>query len=546
MPSFRTVLFQVGMSSLDWAFAGSIIYILLPAIPGFSFLKFLSVFLLAQVAGLASQIPGGLGIFETVTILFVPPDVPRHQLMGSLLVFRGIYYILPLLAAGILFSLLKGFDYEEAIILSVMLIAFLPCHRYFRRKGSFISGRFSAGWISSILLVLLCSIWLGMFSFKHVDYSNDLWWSFTVHGDAPRFMRAMVGVLCTVFIIIIWRFLNPAHPDQLKKDTLDMAIVLPVVRASGSTHASLALLGDKSFLFNRKNDAFIMYGISGRSWIAMGDPIGPKDEWAELIWRFREICDGYNGWPVFYEVRAENLYLYLDIGLSALKIGEEGKVSLQDFSLEGGISKNLRYTVRRIERDGYNFRIIPGEDVLPLLHEFKSISDSWLKNKATREKGFSLGFFDGDYLKNFPAGIIEKEGRIVAFTNIFTGAGKKELSIDLMRYVPEVHNSLMEYMFIKLMLWGREQGYGWFNLGMAPFSGFESRELATLWHRTGALIFRYGEHFYNLQGLRQYKEKFNPVWEPKYLASPGGLFLPRVLANISSLISGNLKGLVAK
>ncbi|MGA1865034.1 MAG: bifunctional lysylphosphatidylglycerol flippase/synthetase MprF [bacterium] len=655
MPSFRTIVIQIVTSSLDWAFAGCIIYILLPAIPGFTFFRFLSVFLIAQVAGLASQIPGGLGIFETVVILFVPPEVPRHQLLGSLLVFRGIYYILPLLtatvllgiqellqrwdavrkfhqafsawitavipiafslttflsgvlllfsgvlpaanwrvtwlkdflplpvmevshflgsimgiillllargisrridsayvltsillAAGILFSLLKGLDYEEAIILSVMLVAFLPCHRYFRRKGSFISGRFSPGWITAILLVLLCSIWLGMFSFKHVDYSHDLWWSFTIHGDAPRFMRAMVGVLCTVFITIVWRLLSPAYPDQMKKDTPDMAMILPVVRASGSTHASLALLGDKSFLFSQKENAFIMYGISGRSWIAMGDPIGSKDEWSELIWRFREICDAYNGWPVFYEVRAENLYLYLDIGLSAVKIGEEGRVYLKDFSLEGGTSKNLRYTARKIEKDGYTFRIISREDVLPLLHEFKSISDSWLNNKATREKGFSLGFFDNEYLKNFPAGIIEKDGRIVAFTNILTGAGKKELSVDLMRYIPGVHNSLMEYMFIRLMLWGREQGYEWFSLGMAPFSGFESRELASLWHRTGALIFRYGEHFYNLQGLRQYKEKFSPVWAPKYLASPGGLFLPRILANISSLISGNLRGLVAK
>jgi phosphatidylglycerol lysyltransferase len=655
IPSFRILIIQIVIASLDWAVAGAVIYMLLPAIPGFSFFKFLSVFLVAQVAGIASQIPGGLGIFETVVILLVPPDIPRHQVIGSLLVFRGIYYILPLIAAtfllgiqellqrwdairrfhqafggwiaavipmafslttflsgmillfsgvlpatkgrimwlkdflplpvmevshflgsiigimllllargllrridsayiltlillgaGILFSLLKGFDYEEAIILSVMLVAFLPCHIYFRRKGSLISGRFSPGWIAAVILVLLSSIWLGLFSFKHVNYSHDLWWSFTIHGDAPRFMRAMVGVLCTVIIFVVWRFLNPAYRGPLKKDLPDMDRIRPVVRASDSTYACLALLGDKSFLFNKNDSAFIMYGVAGRSWIAMGDPIGPKDEWPELIWRFREISDQYNGWPVFYEVRAENLYFYLDIGLSVVKIGEEGRVSLRDFSLEGGANKNLRYTARKLEKEGYGFRIIPQEDIHSFLGEFKLISDAWLKNKSTREKGFSLGFFDEDYLRNFPAGVIEKGGEIVAFTNILAAADKKELSIDLMRYNPEVHNSLMEFIFIKLMSWGREQGYEYFNLGMAPFSGFEKREFAPLWHRTGALIFRYGEHFYNLQGLRQYKEKFNPLWEPKYVASPGGLFLPRILANISSLISGSLKGLIAK
>ena len=78
----------------------------------------------------------------------------------------------------------------------------------------------------------------------------------------------------------------------------------------------------------------------------------------------------------------------------------------------------------------------------------------------------------------------------------------------------------MDYLFVELMLWGEAEGYRWFNLGMAPLAGLEDRALAPLWNRLGALLFRHGEHFYNFQGLRQYKEKFDPVWEPRYLASP--------------------------
>jgi phosphatidylglycerol lysyltransferase len=81
---------------------------------------------------------------------------------------------------------------------------------------------------------------------------------------------------------------------------------------------------------------------------------------------------------------------------------------------------------------------------------------------------------------------------------------------------------------------------------MAPFSGFQERELAPLWNRVGALVFRYGEHFYNFQGLRQYKEKFRPVWTPRYLAAPGGLALPRVLANIAALVSRGITGVVTR
>jgi len=105
---------------------------------------------------------------------------------------------------------------------------------------------------------------------------------------------------------------------------------------------------------------------------------------------------------------------------------------------------------------------------------------------------------------------------------------------------------LMDYLFLELMLYGKEQGYRWFNLGMAPFAGLERRTIAPLWSRLGSLVFRHGEHFYNFQGLRQYKDKFEPVWEPRYLACPGGLTLPRVLGDIAALIGRGFRGVVAK
>jgi phosphatidylglycerol lysyltransferase len=57
-------------------------------------------------------------------------------------------------------------------------------------------------------------------------------------------------------------------------------------------------------------------------------------------------------------------------------------------------------------------------------------------------------------------------------------------------------------------------------------------------------VYRHGEHFYNFQGLRQYKEKFDPVWTPRYLASPGGLALPAVLVDVAALMAGGLFGIV--
>ena len=62
--------------------------------------------------------------------------------------------------------------------------------------------------------------------------------------------------------------------------------------------------------------------------------------------------------------------------------------------------------------------------------------------------------------------------------------------------------------------------------------------MASFWNRVGAFLYEHGEPVYNFQGLRAYKDKFNPIWEPHYLAYPGGLHLPRIMADVSALIAG--------
>jgi phosphatidylglycerol lysyltransferase len=655
LPSPSLLLSQITVASVDWALAGMVLYALLSPITGLSYPGFVGLYLLAQLAGLVSQVPGGLGVFETVILLLLSPYLPPSQALGSLLAYRGIYYIFPLLAAttslgvqealrkkvavqrvfqtfgqwgsvlvpqilafttfvggaimlfsgatpavsgrlawlkdfiplpvieishflgslvggwllllarglqrridaayiltalllagGIVFSLLKGADYEEAIILSVMLGALLPCRRHFYRSASLFGESFNPGWIAGIAAVVLCSLWLGLFSYKHVEFSGDLWWQFTVAGNAPRFLRATVGAVAVMLFFALARMLSASQPmlSGMKQEDLERASA--IVRNSPRTYADLALLGDKSFLFSQNGNAFIMYGIAGRSWISMGNPIGQEEEWQELTWQFRNLVDRYNGWPVFYEVGPETLHLYLDLGLMLLKLGEEARVRLEGFSLEGGARKGLRYTARKLEKEGCLFQTVSREEVSGLLPELKGVSDAWLQEKNTGEKGFSLGFFDEDYLKRFPAGIILREGKIIAFANLWPGAGKEELSIDLMRHLPDAPHGVMEYLFVHLMLWGKAEGYRWFNLGMAPLSGLQDHGLAPLWNRAGAYIFRHGEHFYNFQGLRQYKEKFDPEWVPKYLACPGGLTVPRILANIATLVSGGMKAVIAR
>ena len=286
-----------------------------------------------------------------------------------------------------------------------------------------------------------------------------------------------------------------------------------------------------------------MFGVRGGSWIALGEPVGPAEERLEILWQFRELCDRHGAWPAFYHITPDSLPQFVELGLTFQKLGEERwcpSKGSRSRSSRTATSATRPAAARRLPvRDrahrgcaghpGYARRDLGG------MAGFKE-----------REKGFSLGRFDRDYMRNFPIAVVRVGERIVAFANVWADGGRRELSIDLMRHVGNAPNSIMEYLFLELMLWGKEQQYERFTLGMVPLFGLERRRLAPLWSQAGALLFRYGEHFYNFQGLLRFKAKFEPVWEPRYLAAPGGFALPRVLRDVTLLISGGVSGLVAK
>ena len=121
VPKANLVVTQVALASMDWMLAGSILYALLPSSPHLSFFGFLGIFLLAEVAGLLSQIPGGLGVFETVVLLLLSPTVSSHLVLGSLIAYRGIYYLLPLGVAAIMLGSHEIFERKEGVQRTIRL-----------------------------------------------------------------------------------------------------------------------------------------------------------------------------------------------------------------------------------------------------------------------------------------------------------------------------------------------------------------------------------------------------------------------------------------
>jgi len=651
LPSPTLVGAQIGLTAADWLVSASVLYVLLPPELGLTLLPFASIFIAAQLLGVVSHVPGGLGVFEATLLTLMPEAASSPSLFAALVVYRLIYYLLPLLMAVIVLvatevyerrhraaevgsavvsvlptalaalvfvlgasllllgatplstgrtARLAAWVHPAAVNLShfmaslvgallvilarglqrrlngayhlalgavgVMTIVALTAFAapalgmafalaglllwstrdHFYRRSSLLDQPFTPGWTGAIAIIVTASIWLGLFSFKDVAFSQDLWWRFTLQADAPRFLRGSVGVTSFLLLFAIARLLRPTpqRATPATAEELDRAAAL--VRQSPRAGAHLALLGDKSLLFSESGRSFIMYGIQGSSWISLGDPVGDPGEFSALLWDFRERADKAGDKTAFYQVTPPHLHLYVDLGMSMFKIGEEGRVPLVDMTLEGKKWADLRQARNRFEKMGADFAILSPEEVTEELPALRRVSDEWLASKSTREKGFSLGRFEDDYIRRNPVAVVRFEGKIVAFASMFAGERRDELSVDLMRHSDDAPKGSMDCLFGNLLVWGSEQGYQYFCLGMAPLAGLDDRRLAPLWHRFGDAVYDHGERFYNFQGLHSFKEKFTPEWEPRYLAVPSMRHLPQTLADIAALVGGGLRGVLGK
>lgn len=658
IPAWRTAVAQVALGFADWTAAAGVLYVLLPGTSAVGVWGFVSAFVLAQLLALASHVPGGLGVFETLMVVQLGDFVAPGALLAALVAYRAIFYFAPfvgavgaltthevwrrrdaarraagvlgtaldrlarpilptaigmmtigggamllvsgatpavhgrlrtlvdvmplgivelshftgsvvgatllvigwgltrrldaawslactLIGAGIAASLLKGFDWEEAVALSVILLLLFPNRALFYRTTSFTQERLSAGWVASIVAILAASVGVGLFSFRHIEFSQELWWRFAVRGDAPRFLRATVGGLVALGAMGLLRLLGRGRVPTPSPNDKALTAVRRILPTSANVEGNLALLGDKSFLVSERGDAFLMYAVRGRSFVALHEPIGNPQAGRELLLRFMAVADRVGGWPVLYQIGPGYLPLCIELGFAIVKLGEEAFVSLDDFTLDGGRRKSVRRSHREAVRGGATFDIVARDAVPTILPELERVSNAWLQNKATAEKGFSLGVFDRDYLCNFDIAVVRVAGRVIAFANILTAANG-DVSVDLMRHDDTGPDGAMDFLFAELMLWAQRCGYRRMGLGMAPLSGLVPHAFSTRWARIAALLYEHGEAVYNFQGLRRYKEKFDPVWEPRYLATTHRMALPRILLDVMTLISGGVRALVTR
>ena len=469
-----------------------------------------------------------VSIIAAATLLYLARGLSRGYRAAFLLAIVS-------LIASVGAHLLKGGDFEEAATSMVLLILLIGARGAFPRRG-----RIPIGWelalsvsVASIAFFLI----VGFIAFSKIPYHNELWVTFSARAEASRFLRGAVLLGSIALLIALRQAIRPASrwvtPSQ---DDVDRAVEFIQSSAALSNHLMVAV-GDKGVWWWRENLGVAFYQCVGDRMIVFRDPACAPENTSDLLTNLHEQAGDEDMNLVFYQVSPALMPHLHDFGYSFFKLGEEAIVPIEGFSLAGKARAGFRQTLRRVEAAGVSFRVIEPPIDNKTMDQLREVSDAWLTHKHVRELQCSAGYFTPRYLRRFPVGVAETPDRqIVAFVNLLCAAPGTEATVDLMRYHAGVVENLMDYVLIRSMLWAGERGYRRFNLGMSPLYDVGQRPSAAPAERVARLAFRFGERVYNYKGLHNYKNKFHPVWEPRYMAYPRAWDWPGAILDTTRLI----------
>ncbi|MEI6243831.1 MAG: phosphatidylglycerol lysyltransferase domain-containing protein, partial [Acidobacteriota bacterium] len=464
----------------------------------------------------------------------------RGLARGYRAAFRATMILLTLACVA---AIMKGLDWEEASIL--LLVAFAA------RSQASLFDRLSHGhWLDTSDLVLAFAalslfVLFGTFSFHLSTNTLARWTEIGYHLQATRFVRAAAALTFALAATTAWVFMRaPRRFEQLPPEEMDRTLALHA-KIGSTTNPMLVATGDKE-VFVAGDFGFCLYRTLGPYMFIFSDPVvrlaTDRPAFLDALFAFAAEIDRR---PAFYQISPEWMPALHDRGYDFFKVGEEAMVPLAPVTLTGSAGKLNRQFLKRAERDGIIFRIIERDEVTRRMAELEDVSREWLQAREGVERQFSVGFFDAAYLSRFRCAVVEDAtGRLLGFANLFEGPRLREFSIDLMRY-RATGPSVMDFMIVSLLLEGQRLGYARFNLGMAPLAEVGARRDAHRRERVAYFLFRRGEQWYNFQGLRFFKQKFNPEWQPRYMAYQNTWEWLFAAAYLGALTTGGWKGLVA-
>ena len=344
--------------------------------------------------------------------------------------------------------------------------------------------------------------------------------------------------------------------------------VAELLRLHGDSSVSaFALSPDTDYFFSRNGRAVIAYRFESDTLLAIGDPIGPPEERAPLLREFEQYCRDRDWQFALFQARPEHLDLYRSLGWRWLHIGEDPVLWTDRFTLEGGAVAEARRAVRKAEKAGLEaLHFFPGaSDVAPipsdeLIDSLRDISNEWLRAHPGGERQFCMGRFDPSHLRDvWLAVALSPERRVEGFVTWEPIWARRGWALDLMRRRLDCVPGTMEFLTVRSVEAARARGDHMLSLalsalarvgvetspdaaadgpGVPPPAG-DTRAAET--DRAREFLMEHLARFYDFKGLFQWKKKFNPAFEDRYLVYPGPLALPRVtLALVRAQSPGGL------
>lgn len=514
-------------------FASGLILLLSAAVPGIlERIKVAHEFLSFPIMNLSHQLSVAAGFM----LLGLSRGINYH-------VKRAYQLGMAVLGFAALFSLFKGIDYEEAAFMVVVALLLKASQRSFYRESYVLTwgkALFDLTLFSAITCMYLLIGYLNLPSAKLNVPKALAPYVITSHTDL--FFSASIGLIIAFFIFAVGYLIRKPKQRLLERpENQEARILNHLNQYKGNVLAHLIFLHDKYVYWNKERTVLFSYQTYADKLVILGNPLGKKADFPAAIEEFMRAADLYGYTLAFYEVSDEMLPSLHEYGYDFFKLGEEATVDLTSFSLSGKRRKGERAVKNKFEREHYRFDVIAPPFQPELMNELHEVSEQWLQGRE--EKGFSLGFFDEDYLHKSEVAVVQTaNGQIIGFASLMpVYDGGQTVSVDLMRFRPDAPPGTMDFIFLSLFEWSKEQGYSFFHLGMAPLSNVGTSRFSFLSEKIAAQIFLHGQFFYQFQGLRRFKEKYADLWEAKYLAYRKKSSLPFTMAQITFLISKKRK-----
>jgi len=280
--------------------------------------------------------------------------------------------------------------------------------------------------------------------------------------------------------------------------------------------------GDKLVFAPDDLDAVVVYGRAGRHAVALGDPIGSiADAW-EAFKRFDEACQASGLVPTVYQASASSRGPLAARGFRSILVGREAVVELATFSLAGPRRANLRHTITRAQRGGTTVEVhldgLHDAARTRLLPGLEAIEARW-RDGAGPELRFTIGHFEPTALSHAPLAVaLEADGTPTAFATFLPTGVDGGWALDLMRRMPDGTPGAFEACIAAAAQEMHARGATTLSLGLAPLAGLSNA--SSVWdERLLASIAKRVKPWYDVSGLEFFKAKFDPVWEPRYVAA---------------------------